>query len=116
MMFTYFKLFFIIFLLSKCQILCYYTNVKTIDWPDVLALSEVILAQQAGSAATATKSASPSSLSLASVSRGQFGGSDIDYYPTWSYLYLKPQRNIDEELKRLKAEPPRGLPNVMRYG
>ncbi|CAH8840153.1 unnamed protein product [Trichobilharzia szidati] len=114
---TYLKLllFCVIFLLCECEIKCYYTNIKNVDWPDELSQSsssspgatgEIILSQQVPSAA------------LTASTRGQFIGPDVDYYPTWSepYLYLKPHRNIDEELRKLKAEPPRGLPNVMRYG
>ncbi|CAH8531323.1 unnamed protein product [Schistosoma rodhaini] len=119
-MFTYLKslsLFYLIFLLCKRDIQCYYTNLKTIDWPNPLTLSEAVLAEQAAIAEAASNSALPSS-SSSILSRGQFIAPDVDYYPTWSesYLYLKPQRNIDEELRKLKAEPPRGLPNVMRYG
>ncbi|CAH8494261.1 unnamed protein product [Schistosoma mattheei] len=118
-MFTYIKLllFYLIFLLCKPNIKCYYTNFKTIDWSNPLTLSEAILAGQA--AIEEVDSNSPlSSSSLSTLSRRKFIPSNIDYYPTWSesYLYLKPQRNIDEELRQLKAEPPRGLPNVMRYG
>ncbi|CAH8485955.1 unnamed protein product [Schistosoma turkestanicum] len=121
-MFTYLKLllFYLIFLLCKCHVQCYYTNLRTINWPYPLTLSEAILTEQAAIAATASNSAPPSASSAAApvLARRQFVGPDLDYYPTWSesYLYLKPQRNIDEELRRLKAEPPRGLPNVMRYG
>ncbi|CAI2726218.1 unnamed protein product [Schistosoma spindalis] len=119
-MFIYLKLllFHFIFLLCKPNIKCYYTNFKTIDWSNPLTLSEAILAEQA--AIEEVPSNSPlSSLSSSSIlSRRKFIQPNIDYYPTWSesYLYLKPQRNIDEELRQLKAEPPRGLPNVMRYG
>nr|CAH8840547.1 unnamed protein product [Trichobilharzia regenti] len=107
-------LFCVIFLLCECEVKCYYTNIKNIDWSDELSPSsssssptgEIILSQHMPSAA------------LTASTRGQFMGSEVDYYPTWSepYLYLKPHRNIDEELRKLKAEPPRGLPNVMRYG
>ncbi|CAH8505554.1 unnamed protein product [Schistosoma margrebowiei] len=119
-MFTYIKLllFYLIFLLCKPNIKCYYTNFKTIDWSNPLTLSEAILAEQAAIEEVDPNSPLSSSSSLSRLSRRKFIPSTIDYYPTWSesYLYLKPQRNIDEELRQLKAEPPRGLPNVMRYG
>ncbi|CAH8494312.1 unnamed protein product [Heterobilharzia americana] len=97
-MVTYLKvlLFFIILLLCKCE--CYYTNRKHVDWSDLLLSKKSVLPHQ---------TLSGGSLS----SRRQLFGPDFDYY-----LYMTPNRDIDEELRRLNAEPPSGLPNVMRYG